>query len=124
MQKQEPLHIPTSLEIAMARGDRAVSPIPQMTDKLGAYWKQPHRNAIEIDDKHAYMSHQTFEALLDYSNSQPTGVYVGKMWRAEYNSGWHLCWFGRDPTPGFVSNNYRLIVIMSEQSLRAFSSSL
>lgn len=68
--------------------------IPQITDPLGRYWEQPSRDGILVDDKHALMDYRTFEKLLDYSSSQPTGVYPGKMWRSRRRDGWVLCWYG------------------------------
>ena len=89
--------------------------IPPITDPLGKHWEQPDRARILIDDTHAVMSQDDFEKLLDYTASQPTGTYVGKMWRAQYGKPgsrkWYLCWFGKDPDPKFLSNNYREILI-------------
>lgn len=119
-------------DVAMARGDGTVSPIPPITDPLGRSWRQPDRSLIEIDDTHALMTRLTFESLADYSASNPSGVYVGKMWRrhdgvfdvvfrsAGGTPEWLLCWFGpckKAECPGcdkFVSNNWRKILIVEE----------
>lgn len=72
------------------------------------------------------MTRKTLEQLKDYSHSQPTGVYVGKMWRrAQYKEvtlrevarvvatgNWLLCWYGEHPNPGLCSNNYREILLI------------
>ena len=70
--------------------------IPQITEPLGKYWRQPDRKYIELDDTHALMSEQTFLELADYSFSRPTGVYQGKMWRTKYNKDWVLHWYELD----------------------------
>ena len=77
--------------------------IPAMTDPLGAHWRQPPRESIEVDDTHALMTAATFRQLPEYSSTVPTGVYPGKMWRRHdgvhsRDRGvppiWLLCWFG------------------------------
>lgn len=114
----------TQMEVAMARGESSLSPIPPITDPMGAGWRQPKRAAIEIDEVHALMSRSTFDALAEYSASNPSGVYPGKMWRRHdgafdrrfIESGgkpvWILCWFGfSERGPDFCSNNSRLIIL-------------
>lgn len=90
--------------------------IPQITDPLGLNWRQPNKDNILIDDSHAAMYKQDFDQLADYSLSQPSGVYVGKMWKASYYNdnvkAWYLCWYGSHPEPGYCSNNYRQILIV------------
>lgn len=100
--------------------------IPPMTDPLSRYWEQPKTEDILVDDTHAVMTHQTFSELKDYSLTQPTGVYSGKMWKAQrtevikrdgemyriWTGKWILCWFGLHPDPGYVSNNYREILLI------------
>jgi hypothetical protein len=86
--------------------------IPPITDPLGRHWQQPNPSEIEIDDTHALMSQRTFDALLEYSASNPTGVYAGKMWRRHAGDLWLLCWYGESQIgPGYVSNNYRAVLI-------------
>lgn len=99
--------------------------IPPITDPLGAHWDQPDRASILIDATHALMTVATFKALHEYSCSNPSGVYEGKMWRRhdgvfdpiiplhirqshewgkpemfpDYTGPrpvWLLCWFGPD----------------------------
>lgn len=88
--------------------------IPPITDPLGKYWDQPSISNVLIDDKYAVMNESDFKQLADYSRSQPSGVYPGKMWKALYYPNnietWYLCWFGYDPEPGYCSNNYREIL--------------
>jgi hypothetical protein len=99
-----------------------------MTDPLGKYWEQPPREEILVDDTHAVMTKKNFEQLKDYSRSQPTGAYQGKMWKAQtlerlekpdglyirWTGEWTLCWYGPDPKnePGYVGNYYRQILII------------
>lgn len=88
--------------------------IPPITDPLGSSWRQPHRRFIELDDTHALMSEQTFKGLPDYTRSQPTGVYPGKMWRAHYTKGgWTLHWFKETPgEPNMCTREWRLILVI------------
>jgi len=91
--------------------------IPPMDHPLSRHWHQPSASAIEIDNTHALMSRKTLEALPEYSCSQPTGVYEGKMWRrrrvyvADCDE-WLLCWYGLSDKPDCVSNHVRKILIV------------
>ncbi len=76
-------------------GKSAETIIPNITNKLGSYWFQPERKNILINENYAFMSEQTFKGLNEYSTSVPSGVYPGKMWRADTRlNGWLLCWYG------------------------------
>ena len=87
--------------------------IPDMDHPLGKNWNQPSRDKILIDDQYALMEKFTFDQLADYSFSQPTGVYPGKMWKSGRHKKWFLCWFGYSSKgENFCSNNYREIVIV------------
>lgn len=91
--------------------------IPPMTDPLGKHWKQPKTEDILIDDTHAVMGLDAFDALENYSHSQPSGVYPGKMWRGwgsdENGIFWWLRWYGfSEMGEGFCSNNQRRILIL------------
>lgn len=116
--------LPTAAQVAIRRSMRVLSPIPPMTSELGKFWKQPNRREIEIDDKYALLSQAAFNELADYTSSQPSGVYPGKMWRQRFitlwpieprrGKGvgvWYLCWFGLSHDPDKCSNHYRRILI-------------
>ena len=89
--------------------------IPLMTHPYGAHWEQPDRSEIQLDDKTATMSQSTFDQLAEYSCSYPTGVYEGKMWKAEVKAGsrkiFVLRWYGESNDPDKCSNHQREIVI-------------
>lgn len=100
------------------------SPIPLITDPLGRSWQQPARHLIEIDATHALMDQATFDGLAEYSASNPSGVYPGKMWKRHDGAFdydflrkggkpvWMLCWYGESKIgPGYCSNNYRTILL-------------
>lgn len=55
--------------------------IPPITDPMGRNWGQPDSSLITLDKTHALMSMATFNRLAEYSASNPSGVYVGKMWK-------------------------------------------
>lgn len=121
------MRIPSALDVAMNRAELA-QPIPRITDPMGSAWEQPDRSEIQIDDTHAVMSRRTFNKLKEYSASFPTGVYEGKMWKRHdggfdrqfrANGGkpiWKLVWFGRSNKPGYVSNNFRTILLIEDGS--------
>lgn len=78
--------------------------VPPMVHKLSSAWNQPNPKNFLFDEKDVMMTLDEFEALADYSFSQPSGVYEGKMWKAKVwfrnNPGdnkvigyWHLKWF-------------------------------
>lgn len=101
----------TQLQVALDRAE-ALESIPRVTNPMGNYWKQPNRKLIEVDAKYAKMSPASFDKLLEYSTSTPTGIYIGKMWKRQLsNSKWLLCWFEPHPEPDTYSINYREILV-------------
>jgi len=89
--------------------------IPPITEPMGKYWKQPDPSKILIDDTHAVMDEKTFLMLHDYSYSNPTGVYPGKMWRygrpTVGGERWWLKWYGQVEDTTVCSDNSREILI-------------
>lgn len=83
--------------------------IPDITHPLGKGWNQPKTADIFIDDSSAFMSEKVLEALLEYSASIPTGVYEGKIWKAQAGDRWYLKWFGFAVDPNKCSINIREI---------------
>lgn len=86
--------------------------IPPITDPRGKNWQQPHRRFIEVDDKSALMSEQTFRALKEYSTTAPSGQYAGKMWKAKVGGKWYLKWYSDDNHPEYVIINSREILVL------------
>lgn len=85
--------------------------LPEDAD-LARGWEAPQRTGVLIDETHAMMSQPSFDKLLDYSVSMPSGVYPGKMWKAHVRGeGWFLRWYGQGP-PGMCTNNERKILIV------------
>ena len=93
---------------------RAKNTIPVMLDPLGRHWDQPDPENILIDDTHALMSQSSFDQLANYSASQPSGVYDGKMWKSYFplEDCWFLKWFGPCDSPNCCATNIREILIM------------
>lgn len=98
--------------------------IPPMTHPSSSVWDQPELSKILIDDITATMSLGVFMQLKEYSATNPSGVYEGKMWKRHDGSfdhefiarggvpTWKLCWYGYSKIGlGYVSNNYRDIVL-------------
>lgn len=85
-----------------------------MTNPLGKHWTQPNHENILIDDTHVIMSSKDFNLLAEYSNSIPSGVYAGKMWKAIAQDGRaFLRWFGLvEGRDDLCSNNQREIIII------------
>lgn len=86
--------------------------IPPIIDPRGKCWQQPHRRFIEVDDKYALMSEQTFKALKEYSTTSPSGQYAGKMWRAKIGDKWYLRWYSDSNRPECIDINNREILIL------------
>lgn len=86
--------------------------IPPMTHAYGKYWDQPALKNIEISNSHAQMSNTDFKKLADYSLTDPTGVYEGKMWKSEQNGKWYLKWWGKSENPDKCSFHYREIIVI------------
>lgn len=87
-------------------------PVPPMTNPLGRYWDQPPREEIAIDDDVALMSQKTFNVLLNYSHTLPSGKYEGKMWKAHFSDGWYLRWYVNDPDDpqGLLIPSRRIVI--------------
>lgn len=85
--------------------------IPVITHPLGKAWDQPDKDNVLVDNKNALMSKKSFNELLEYSCSQPSGVYEGKMWKSQYNGTWYLKWFDFHSNPEYVSTKSREIII-------------
>lgn len=104
--------------------------IPPMIHPLGRHWQQPPRHHITVDDRHALMDRRAFEQLAEYSTSVPSGVYDGKMWKAQkwvwdgtpmeisrgyarrkFLDEWILRWYGPCDQPNACSINSRDILI-------------
>jgi hypothetical protein len=98
--------------------------IPSMTHPLSSAWRQPDPSRFLIDDTHVVMSWVDFNSLHEYSASQPSGVYEGKMWRRHNGSfdfefiarggkpEWMLCWFSESDKPGYCKTNFRKILLI------------
>jgi hypothetical protein len=98
---------------------REFQSIPSMAqDKFNA-WGQPNSSEFLIDDRYAVMCTLDFNNLKEYSASQPTGVYDGKMWKRHDGAfdrscppeerRWLLCWYGPSEDPEKCSVNMREI---------------
>jgi hypothetical protein len=119
----EPKTMKTAYEVAIDKLE-AQEIIPLMTHELSSAWNQPDRSEIALDDKYALMTRRTFDQLNEYSASNPTGAYEGKMWKRHDGKfdyiflvrggmpEWLLCWYGRSEKPGYVSNNSRKIILV------------
>lgn len=106
----------TAVQCGMARSENS-HPIPPITDPMGKHWKQPIRFEIEIDKIHALMGKRAFDELQEYSYTNPSGIYPGKMWKAkeahkEIAWVWVLRWFGEHEDPNFVIKHQREILVV------------
>lgn len=80
------------------RTARYTNTIPEADSEWVAYWQAPHRNEIEFRGDAAVMDKAAFDKLLNYSSSLPTGVWIGKLWKARLDDGrWYLRWYSTDP---------------------------
>ena len=107
------MELKTAKEKAVETVQSMTTRIPKITDPLGKSWIQPNPDDIQIDKTHALMTKQDFNKLANYSGSQPTGAYVGKMWKSEGRDGtWYLKWFSMHEDPNMCSGNVRDILIV------------
>lgn len=79
--------------------------IPPITNRLGFGWEQPDTSEMLVDDEYAVMSKETFDKLKDYTASQPTALYNGKMWKALVRSKDGLLWVLRYCFNEDIENN-------------------
>lgn len=102
-----------ALRAAVGRQD--VFLVIPKAEQIEESWSQPLTSEITIDETHALMSQQTFEQLQEYSTSIPSGVYDGKMWRAQTQRRnrivWLLRWYDRSDSPMCSSLKSREILI-------------
>jgi len=87
--------------------------IPKMTHPYSAQWDQPSADLIAIDSDYVLMEKYIFNNLLEYSSSYPSGVYPGKMWKANIGGIWYLRCYGEVPGDDTIcSNNQREILLV------------
>lgn len=91
--------------------------IPPMIHPYGAHWVQPNPKNIVLDKDYAMMSKKDFDLLPDYTCSQPTGKYNGKMWKGllhvPKNDRWYLAWCHDENTVSQeIYISYREILII------------
>lgn len=91
--------------------------IPPMTHPYGAHWVQPNPKNIVLDNDYAVMSKKDFDLLPDYTCSQPTGKYNGKMRKGllhtPKNDRWYLAWCHDENTVSQeIYISYREILII------------
>lgn len=86
--------------------------IPDIDDPLGKYWKQPETKEIILNGGLAIMNRAAFEKLHDYSNSRPSALYIGKMWKERFGADWILRWCSTSYKGAeYIEINLRLIVV-------------
>lgn len=88
--------------------------IPPITDPMGANWRQPDHSAWLFDDTHVVLPQRDFDRLGEYSTTYPTGVYEGKVWRAQppQTGVWVVRWYGFCADPTRCSNNQRIALVV------------
>lgn len=79
--------------------------IPNILDPRGKSWDQPDKAKMYFEQDYSMvrMTEKILLLLHDYSYSQPTGVYPGKMWRSAHkeNGVMKHClhWFSESDNP-------------------------
>lgn len=88
--------------------------IPEITHELGKYWDQPGKDEFVIDQlsDYAIMTDEVFKKFHNYSHSQPTGAYEGKMWICIYGGIKYLRWFDAHPTDEQLLRTHQLEIII------------
>jgi hypothetical protein len=75
-----------------------------------------HFPEIRVFDDHVEMTQRDVDRLDEYSTSVPTGVYLGKCWKAVFPDGVWLRWYGwpsKEAKAGMASINSRRIKIVT-----------
>lgn len=89
-------------------------PVPPITEPLGRYWEQPDPTNWLFSPTEVLMPAADLLLLSDYSYSQPSAVYEGKMWRLrnfpERDPNWYLHWWGPSENPQMCRNHVRKII--------------
>lgn len=92
--------------------------VPLMIDPLGKYWDQCDNRHVYIDKDTATLELDDFKKLHEYSSSIPTGVYEGKMWKANIQGKWYLRWYSKSSDPKMCKINHREIKILPLRNYR------
>jgi hypothetical protein len=90
--------------------------IPAMTDPRGRHWDQPKDiRTAPMNDTHVLLTREQMAGLAEYSQSIPSGVYVGKCWKARRVIGgvheWYMKWYSAASDPRYCLTEIRKIVI-------------
>lgn len=86
--------------------------IPKITDPMGKHWEQPELSEIILHMSRAVMDKKAFNLLKDYSRTNPSGVYVGKMWKARMLDGsWKLRWYSPGDSSEYLCVKQRTIAL-------------
>lgn len=91
--------------------DSVLEQIPPLSkEHLG--WEAPDRSEIlAIDKDYVLMRQDTLDRLLDYTHSQPTSLYSGKMWKAKSKEDkWMFCWCNHS-VGKYIDINFREVLI-------------
>lgn len=81
-----------------------------MTHPYGKSWDAPKNTEVLIFPDRAEMTQGSFDALLNYAGSMPTGVYEGKMYRKDN----YLHWWSSCEDPDKCKDNVRPIKIVDK----------
>jgi len=87
---------------------------PIMVDPMGSHWQQPSRSEVLIDGECAVMTRKAFNQLHDYSHSMPSGVYDGKMWKAQFRGQWYLKFYRPSEKPGHCRTEALPILLLED----------
>lgn len=102
--------------------------IPPITDPMSRSWPVRNTDVTVFRDK-AIVTQRVFDLLPEYSTTQPTGVYPGKIWKSNEwhwdptkqfrvsTDRWHLCWFDDVPDkPGYCRTLSLLISVANPKA--------
>ena len=101
-------------------------PVPESRSPYHAgAFPMPNRHDIGFfkDKDFCYMEQSTFNKLLEYSTSTPSGVWVGKMWKCDANGwdrmnevkDWYLRWYGESPDDSNMCRMFDKKIIIAEK---------
>lgn len=76
--------------------------IPASDPLWAPYFEMPHKDEILVDERDALMTQEAFDKLGEYSTSNPSGVWQGKMWKAQFGQTWYLRWYQHEKDDQFI----------------------
>lgn len=80
---------------------------------MTTYTPEQRKEALELN-KTVKLTQGEFDALPEYTCSNPTGTVIGKRWKRATKDGWFLCEYVGCNEPGYIDITKKHIAILTE----------